>query len=136
MFRGAIALIVIKKEIFMRIYILIILLLSIVVPFGIKSGIENASLALGGGCGGGACMIEDATSSPLQNRHMPNNLNDLKRIDAFQPKAQSHSPEPIVNMDVDREAESRKLGQDCQFGVCFPGPAQFQNSQTAPNPSK
>ena len=120
----------------MKNYVFIILFLSIVVPLSLKFGIENSVFALGGGCGGGACMIEDATASPLQNRHMPNNLNNLKRTDAFQPKAQSHSPEPIVNMDVKREAESRKLGQDCQFGVCFPGPAQFQNSQTIQSPSR
>jgi len=92
----------------------------------------NSALSLSGGCGGGACLIEDATASPLQNRHMPNNLNDMHRVDAFQPKAQSHSPEPIVNMEVNREAESRKIGQDCQFGVCFPGAQQKQNSQFAP----
>ena len=116
----------------MKKYILLILCLSVAVPMGLKFSIESCASLLAG-CSGGACLIEDATSSPVNNKYMPSKLNDLHRIDAFQPKAESHSPQPIVNMDSPNVMDSsNKLGQDCQFGVCFPGSEQRQNSQTNP----
>ena len=72
---------------------------------------------------GGACTAtSNWESKPLEQRLIPDNLQDLKRTDAFQPSYRK----PYYDMLINTEEESalppeNNYDSNCQFGVCLPG---------------
>lgn len=72
---------------------------------------------------GGACTAtSNWESKPLEQRLVPDNLQDLKRTDAFQPSYRK----PYYDMLINTEEESalppeNNYDSNCQFGVCLPG---------------
>ena len=86
---------------------------------------------------GAVCSITgEACAAPLnfeadslQDRHIPNNLQNMQRTDSFQPQmitpmgTNVHTAPPPVT----KSPEAGDYDADCQFGTCLPG---SQNSET------
>ena len=75
---------------------------------------------------GGACTTSAVRSnwesSPLQERVVPNNLQEMQRSNAFQPSY----IKPYYNELINTKGNTRVMPQsdynsNCQFGVCLPG---------------
>ena len=114
----------------MRTYLMIILFLAIVVPLTIKYFILYGGFKLASGCEQGPCLINRFVDEPLLDRVLPNNLNNIKRVDAFQHELDNRPKDQMINMDdFQQETQSQAVEQNCQFGMCLPGP---QATQSAP----
>ena len=68
---------------------------------------------------GGACTVDYDT--PLQQRVVPDRLQDIRRADAFQPKYVTPYQDMLINTD-----EPSNYNSNCQFGVCLPGNNNMQ----------
>ncbi len=96
----------------MKKYILILMMFSVTSPVFAVCSIT-----------GGACTAtSNWESKPLEQRLIPDNLQDLKRTDAFQPSYRK----PYYDMLINTEEESalppeNNYDSNCQFGVCLPG---------------
>lgn len=96
----------------MKKYILILMMFSVTSPVFAVCSIT-----------GGACTAtSNWESKPLEQRLVPDNLQDLKRTDAFQPSYRK----PYYDMLINTEEESalppeNNYDSNCQFGVCLPG---------------
>ena len=72
---------------------------------------------------GGACTAtSNWETKPLEQRLVPDNLQDIQRTDAFQPSYIT----PYYDMLLNTEPESalppeNSYNSNCQFGVCMPG---------------
>ncbi len=116
----------------MRTYIILILLIAIAIPMAIKYGIRQTDVKTATGVGQGPCMInnfDNFSESPLQDRILPKNLDNMQKTDAFQQNLDNHPRDGMVNMDGFQEDTSNRVGQNCQFGQCLSGTQQSQNSQ-------
>ncbi len=61
-----------------------------------------------------AVILNDA-NLPLQQRLIPDRLENLKKTDAFQPKYVTPYEDMLINTEQPSEYNS-----NCQFGVCLP----------------
>ena len=112
----------------MKTYVVVFLLLAIAIPIAIKYGINHASDNVTGGAG--PCIINNFTNDSLQDRHLPNNLDNMSKPDAFQPALDNHPKDGMVNMDgFKEENNANRVGQKCEFGLCLPGQPQPGNRQ-------
>ncbi len=113
----------------MRTYLILLLLLAIAVPMAIKYGILHEGLKISG-CGTGPCLINRFTDEPLLDRVLPNNLDNMKRVDAFQNELDNHPRDEMINMDgFQQNSQNENIGQNCQFGMCLPGQQAPQSTQ-------
>ena len=71
---------------------------------------------------GGACT---ATSNweqkPLEQRLVPDNLQELQRSDAFRPSYITPYYDMLINTEQDVLPPENNYNSNCQFGVCMPG---------------
>lgn len=73
---------------------------------------------------GGACTASNWESTPLQEKYLPNRLQDLQRTDAFQPNYITPYHDALINTETTStttETPSNNYNSNCQFGVCLPG---------------
>ncbi len=72
---------------------------------------------------GGACTASNWDSTSLQERHLPNRLQDLQRTDAFQPSYVTPYHDALINTESasTKGAPTNDYNSNCQFGVCLPG---------------
>lgn len=73
---------------------------------------------------GGACTASNWDSTPLQERHLPNRLQDLQRTDAFQPNYVTPYHDALINTETTSTTTvtpGNNYNSNCQFGVCLPG---------------
>lgn len=72
---------------------------------------------------GGACTAtSNWDSKPLQQKYVPNNLNDLQRADAFQPRYITPYRDALINTEpaAPVQTPTNDYNSNCQFGVCLP----------------
>lgn len=75
----------------------------------------SASCPLNGTCTGAGASIN---SAPLQDRYIPNNLNNLLPKDNLN---KINQPQNTLNEELKPENISpQSIYQNCQFGECFP----------------
>ncbi len=113
-----------------RIYVVLVLLLAIAIPMAVKYSINHANVHKA--CNDGPCLINnfsDFSNDPLQERHLPNNLEKMSKPDAFQPNLDNHPKDEMINMDGFQEDSANRVGQKCEFGLCLPGQQQPGNRQ-------
>lgn len=73
----------------------------------------------GGGC---SVSLSNWESKPLQQKLVPNNLQDMQRTDAFQPNYFKPYHDALINTKEDSgPAPASNYNSNCQFGVCLPG---------------
>lgn len=72
---------------------------------------------------GGACTASNWDSTPLQQKYLPNRLQDLQRTDAFKPNYFAPYHDALINTEqaVSPAAPVNDYNSNCQFGVCLPG---------------
>lgn len=73
---------------------------------------------------GGACTASNWDSTPLQQKYLPNRLQDLQRTDAFRPNYFEPYHDALINTEsptVNGAAPIKEYNSNCQFGVCLPG---------------
>ena len=90
------------------------------------------SLPVGAVCPitGEACAAPlNFEADSLQDKHIPNNLQNMQRTDAFQPQMVTPmgtnvntTPTPVI-----KSPEASDYDANCQFGTCLPG---AQNSES------
>lgn len=68
----------------------------------------------GGGC---SVSLSNWESKSLQQKHLPDNLQDMQRTDAFQPSYFQPYHDALINT----KDETPNYNSNCQFGVCLPG---------------
>lgn len=74
---------------------------------------------------GGACTVGSLINPPsLQDKYLPNNLQNLQKPDAFSPRYVTPYEDMLLNTDtprVEQTNENPGYNSNCQFGVCLPG---------------
>lgn len=72
---------------------------------------------------GGACTASNWDSTPLQEKYLPNRLQDLQRTDAFKPNYVTPYNDALINTEsaTGFGAPTNDYNSNCQFGVCLPG---------------
>ncbi|MFR1672464.1 MAG: hypothetical protein ACLSWI_05915 [Candidatus Gastranaerophilaceae bacterium] len=75
---------------------------------------------------GEACTVgfqSNWESKPLQEKVLPNHLNDIQRTDAFQPGYFKPYHDALINTEQDNTPAQQipNYNSNCQFGVCLPG---------------
>ncbi len=73
---------------------------------------------------GGACTMSVRSnwdSLPLQERVLPNNLQEMQRSNAFQPTYIKPYYNELINTKQDTLVPQSDYNSNCQFGVCLPG---------------
>lgn len=73
---------------------------------------------------GGACSLLD--SSTINERYVPNHLENLSKPDAFAPKYVTPYQDMLINTETNSSAtggasNTNDYNSNCQFGVCLPG---------------
>ena len=100
----------------MKKYILLFIMLAVSIPVFAVCSIT-----------GGACT---ATTSnwevkPLEQRLVPDNLQEMQRTDAFQTEYKKPYYDELINTEEDNTAsvkpQTNDYNSNCQFGVCLPG---------------
>lgn len=97
----------------MKKYLLLIILLCLSLPVFAVCSIT-----------GGACTAtSNWDSKPLQQKYVPDNLNELQRSDAFQPKYITPYYDALINTESanPEQNQTNNYNSNCQFGVCLPG---------------
>lgn len=69
---------------------------------------------------GGACTASNWDSTPLQQKYLPNRLQDLQRTDAFTPQYFQPFNDALINTEPSAAAPVQDYNSNCQFGVCLP----------------
>lgn len=74
---------------------------------------------------GGACTASSNwDSTPLQQKYLPNRLDDLQKTNAFQPNYVTPYHDALINTETTSTTTatpSNNYNSNCQFGVCLPG---------------
>ncbi len=73
---------------------------------------------------GGACSLSSNwESKSINQRLVPDNLQDLKRTDAFQPSYRKPYYDMLINTEEEKTTlpPENNYNSNCQFGVCLPG---------------
>lgn len=72
---------------------------------------------------GGACTASNWDSTPLEQKYLPNRLQDLQRTDAFKPNYFEPYHDALINTESasTKGAPTADYNSNCQFGVCLPG---------------
>lgn len=76
---------------------------------------------------GGACTASSSNweSKPLQQRLIPDHLQELQRTDAFQTEYRKPYHDALINTEEDNielaKPQTNDYNSNCQFGVCLPG---------------
>lgn len=74
---------------------------------------------------GGACTASSNwEAKPLQQRLVPDRLQDLQRTDAFKPNYFKPYNEALINTEEETSTikpPTSDYNSNCQFGVCLPG---------------
>ncbi len=73
---------------------------------------------------GGACTASNWDSTPLQEKYLPNRLQQLQRTDAFKPNYFEPYHDALINTEPaavnGAAAPVNDYNSNCQFGVCLP----------------
>ncbi len=69
---------------------------------------------------GGTCTASNWDSTPLQQKYLPNRLEDLQRTDAFKPNYFEPYNDALINTNSNKGVPSNDYDSNCQFGVCLP----------------
>lgn len=72
---------------------------------------------------GGACTASIWDSKPLQQRYIPNRLDDIKATDAFKPTYVTPYKDMLINTESTKQFPTNNYDSNCQFGVCLPSKA-------------
>lgn len=73
---------------------------------------------------GGACTASSNwESTPLQEKYLPNRLDDLQKTNAFQPSYFEPYNDALINTESasTNKTPTNQYNSNCQFGVCLPG---------------
>lgn len=73
---------------------------------------------------GGACTASSNwEATPLQQKYVPDRLQDLQRTDSFQPTYITPYHDALINTDTGtaQNTNENNYNSNCQFGVCLPG---------------
>lgn len=73
---------------------------------------------------GGACTApSNLTPQSLEEKLVPDNLQEMKRTDAFQPSYQKPYYDLLINTENNASnlPPENNYNSNCQFGVCLPG---------------
>lgn len=73
---------------------------------------------------GGACTASNWDSTPLQEKYLPNRLQDLQKTDAFKPQYFDPYNDALINIETNNALgtpPTNDYDSNCQFGVCLPG---------------
>lgn len=73
---------------------------------------------------GGACNVpSNLDPQPLEDKLVPNYLQNMKRTDAFQPSYRKPYYDMLINTEdnVTNLPPENNYNSNCQFGVCLPG---------------
>ena len=59
----------------------------------------------------------------LQGKYMPDNLENIKKPDAFRPQYVTPYYDMLINTDTGASTpkEQKNYNSNCQFGICLPG---------------
>lgn len=98
----------------MKKILLIISMMAIAIP----------ALAFCSLTGGGNCSAYSMTTPKLQDKYMPNNLQNIQKPDAFRPQYVQPYNSALINTETGGAAGSPSdYNSNCQFGICLPGVA-------------
>lgn len=75
-----------------------------------------------------SCSLDGSSCSTLstpslQERYTPNNLNNLRKPDAFSPSYFKPYQDMLINTETNAPtgaASNQNYNSNCQFGVCLP----------------
>ena len=73
---------------------------------------------------GGACTaFSNWESKPLQQKYVPNHIQEIQKPNAFQPSYVVPYHNELINTENGSTAKppSSDYNSNCQFGVCLPG---------------
>ncbi len=73
---------------------------------------------------GGACTaFSNFESKPLQQKYLPNHINEIQKPNAFQPSYVVPYYNELINTETNNitKPPSSDYNSNCQFGVCLPG---------------
>lgn len=65
------------------------------------------------------CTASVLDEDTLQERYDPDNLDELKKTDAFQPRYTKPYYDELINTTPPQNTQD--YNSNCQFGVCLPG---------------
>ncbi len=93
-----------------------IFLITLIMTAGIPA---NASCAISGS----SCAYS-GMAPPLQEKYLPNYVQDIQKPDAFRPQYIKPYYDELINTETGAAADSVQGGNNynsnCQFGVCLP----------------
>lgn len=74
---------------------------------------------------GGACTaFSNWESKPLQQKYVPNRIQEIQKPNAFQPNYITPYHNELINTESNNATAappSNDYNSNCQFGVCLPG---------------
>ena len=74
---------------------------------------------------GGACTaFSNWESKPLQQKYIPNRIQEIQKPNAFQPNYVTPYHSELINTETNNATAnppSSDYNSNCQFGVCLPG---------------
>ena len=65
--------------------------------------------------------VLDDTNATLQERVLPNPLEEMQEPDAFQPQYRKPYYDELINTTPQTATNTNNYNSNCQFGVCLPG---------------
>ena len=79
---------------------------------------------------GGACSAPvNFEPQSLEQKLVPDHLQQMQRTDAFQNDIQKPFDDRTINSTSRSETENNDYNSNCQFGVCIPGSNKFENAE-------
>lgn len=70
----------------------------------------------------GVCEVETGQASSLQEKYIPNNLDNEKRPHTYKTESYQKLDEKLINTGSSEEINKNpNYNSDCQFGNCIPG---------------
>ena len=74
---------------------------------------------------GGACTaFSNWESKPLQQKYVPNHIQEIQKPNAFQPNYITPYHSELINTETSNatvKPPANDYNSNCQFGVCLPG---------------
>lgn len=71
---------------------------------------------------GTACTADLPQTPSIQQKYIPNHLDDMQKTDAFQQQYRQPYNDELINTEAGTATtpESPNYNSNCQFGVCLP----------------
>ena len=103
------------------------ILTLLIIPFFSMPVFAACSIDINKPC---TASIQDDINTPLEQKLVPEHLEELKQPDAFQPKYQKPYYDELINTTPDTVTNNRNYNSNCQFGVCLPGSNNMEEEIT------